>query len=610
MKKTFQWLSALALMVVSALAFVACGDDGDGDNGGNGGGTPDNSKIVGTWVIQQVTPNDGPDVGEEMTFGSDGTFIAGRDRGTYTYNSSTGAFTAKMNSMTMSGTFKVNGDVAQGSVNVVVNGRTKAYTMKMTKKDAEEEEEPAVASTKMVGTWKITMDGSPESSMAGKTAVFKADGTCTVDGKAYTYNCQGGTADRNENVIYGYMIYKDGVKCISGEFVVVNDGNVLNGKYYTDDSNSKYALVMKKPGYTYPTQGVQGRWQFTFVAQPFGNGNDEYFAERLPMYEKSEVFVLDENGKLYVEGDLNADVTPYVGTYTWNGSRLTMKFGGKYGEVTKEVGGAITFSGDNVMTIPQGKGSIAFPTGETYGFKATIVRVESGEQGGEQGGDEGGDASEDVQDTRIVGDWQIAMYGAGSYIVGSMITFTEEGTWTLEDGSGTYTAETDGKGRIVFNLYRNGSQIWTGKVVPVSGGNVLTGEVREVNGSGVGDYQQFLLKKPGYEYPYDGALKGRWEMTACNINGAPIGSVLVFEDNGELYIEGDPHVGSYTTTITSRNGKLNADVEMHLGNGPTVSGTIVIENNKTYASMTNGTATMEGETMQGVSVSLSKPGTR
>ena len=118
------------------------------------------------------------------------------------------------------------------------------------------------------------------------------------------------------------------------------------------------------------------------------------------------------------------------------------------------------------------------------------------------------------------------------------------------------------------------------------------------------------MKKPGYEYPYDGALKGRWEMTACNINGAPIGSVLVFEDNGELYIEGDPHVGSYTTTITSRNGKLNADVEMHLGNGPTVSGTIVIENNKTYASMTNGTATMEGETMQGVSVSLSKPSTR
>ena len=168
MKKTFQWLSALALMVVSALAFVACGDDGDGDNGGNGGGTPDNSKIVGTWVIQQVSPNDGPDVGEEMTFGSDGTFIVGRDRGTYTYNSSTGAFTAKMNSMTMSGTFTVNGDVAQGSVNVVANGRTQTYQMKMAKKDAEEEEEPAVASTKMVGTWKITMDGSPESSMAGK----------------------------------------------------------------------------------------------------------------------------------------------------------------------------------------------------------------------------------------------------------------------------------------------------------------------------------------------------------------------------------------------------------------------------------------------------------
>ena len=56
MKKTFQWLSALTLMVVSALAFVACGDD---DDNGNGGGAPDNSKIVGTWVVQQVSPNDG-----------------------------------------------------------------------------------------------------------------------------------------------------------------------------------------------------------------------------------------------------------------------------------------------------------------------------------------------------------------------------------------------------------------------------------------------------------------------------------------------------------------------------------------------------------------------
>ena len=352
MKKTFQWLSALTLMVVSALAFVACGDD---DDNGNGGGAPDNSKIVGTWVVQQVSPNDGPRVNSEMTFGSNGSFVMGDKQGTYTYDSRNGAFTANVDGMAISGTMKVNGNVAQGSVNVVTNGRTKVYTMTMAKKGSEEEEPAA--------------------------------------------------------------------------------------------------------------------------------------------------------------------------------------------------------------------------------------------------------------ESRIVGDWQIAMYGAGSYIVGSMITFAAEGTWWLHDGgSGTYTAETDGKGRIVFNLYQDGSQIWTGKVVPVSGGKVLTGEVREVNGSGVGDYQQFLLKKSGYVYPYDGALKGRWMMTACNIEGAPIGSVLVFENNGELYIEGDPHVGSYTVTNTVRDGKVNSDVEMHLGNGPTIVGTVVIEN--TYASMTNGTATMEGETMQGVSVTLSKPGTK
>ena len=351
MKKTFQWLSALTLMVVSALAFVACGDD---DDNGNGGGAPDNSKIVGTWVVQQVSPNDGPRVNSEMTFGSNGSFVMGDKQGTYTYDSRNGAFTANVDGMAISGTMKVNGNVAQGSVNVVTNGRTKVYTMTMAKKGSEEEEPAA--------------------------------------------------------------------------------------------------------------------------------------------------------------------------------------------------------------------------------------------------------------ESRMVGDWDIELFGAGSYIVGSTISFTEEGTWTLEDGSGTYTAETDGKGRIVFNLYRNGSQIWTGKVVPVSGGNVLTGEVREVNGSGVGDYQQFLLKKPGYVYPSNGTILGRWMMTACNIDGAPIGSVLVFENNGELYIEGDPHVGSYTVTNTVRDGKVNSDVEMHLGNGPTIVGTVVIEN--TYASMTNGTATMGGETMQGVSVTLSKPGTK
>ena len=93
MKKSFQWLSVLALMVMGALAFVACGDDGDDSgNNGNNGNAADNSKILGTWVVKQVNPTDGPRVGTEMTFNANGSFTSGeRDNGTYTYNSSTGA---------------------------------------------------------------------------------------------------------------------------------------------------------------------------------------------------------------------------------------------------------------------------------------------------------------------------------------------------------------------------------------------------------------------------------------------------------------------------------------------------------------------------------------
>ena len=69
-----------------------------------------------------------------VTFNSNGTFTSGsHDSGTYTYNSETGAFTAQMNGMTMSGTFVLNGDEATGSVNVTAGGQTKTYEMTMTK---------------------------------------------------------------------------------------------------------------------------------------------------------------------------------------------------------------------------------------------------------------------------------------------------------------------------------------------------------------------------------------------------------------------------------------------------------------------------------------------
>ncbi|MBO7570064.1 MAG: hypothetical protein J6T11_06915 [Bacteroidaceae bacterium] len=231
----------------------------------------------------------------------------------------------------------------------------------------------------LLGTWDVVVDGSPETPYLGKTFVFKNDGTCTIGDENLYYSFQGGTEDIEGNLIYGLSFWqgKDDNKKILfvvGLFIM-NNGNVLNGNIFGDSPEDSYPLVLKKAAYTYPTEGIQGRWQFTYVAQPFGD-YDEYMAERLPMAEKGEVFVLDENGRFYIEGDIDYGNGLSVGTYTWANNRLTLRFGGKYGVQTVEVGGLIEFSNNNTMTIPQGRGTIKYITGETYGFTATIVRVE------------------------------------------------------------------------------------------------------------------------------------------------------------------------------------------------------------------------------------------
>lgn len=356
-KKNFQWLSALALMVMSALVFVACGDDD------NGGAMPDNSKIIGSWVITEVSPSTGPDVGEEMTFNKDGSFIVGKDKGSYTYDSETGTFTAKMGDMTMVGNFTVNGDVVTGSANVTVDGKTQLFTMKMNRKGTEPEV-PTVSCTKMVGTWKVITDKGDN--LKDKTATFDEQGNCTIGGEECTYTCEEG-----ENGSFDFKVFNKGGEAVAqGTLVLVNGGKVLNGQYKTSGTDT-YALVMKNPEYTYPTEGIYGRWQFTYVAQAAG-GYDEFFAERLPMANKEEVFVIDEDGKLYLEGEAA------VGNYTWNGTNnnLRLFFAGKYGELVYSVGGLITFSDeDKTMTIPQGRGTFAINQGSSMGFQGTISRV-------------------------------------------------------------------------------------------------------------------------------------------------------------------------------------------------------------------------------------------
>ena len=603
MKRSFQWLSALALMVMGALAFVACSSND------SGGGVPDNSKILGTWIIAEVSPSNGPDVGEEMTFKSDGTFIVGKDQGTYTYNSETGDFKAWMNNMTMSGKFTLNGDVATGTVNVTSGGQTQTYNMKMNRR-GDGEDEITVSCTKMVGTWKVMIDEGNETNVH-QIVTFDEQGYCKIGEKYYTYTCE-----ENEDGSFEFEVFDNGGEgVIQGTMVLVNAGNVLNGQYFpvlsseakTRDAHVSYALVMKNPDYIYPTEGVKGRWQFTFVAQA-SNIYNEYFAERLPMAERGEVFVIDEDGGLYVEGE------PAVGYYTWgtpHANSLYLFFAGKYGEMTYRVGGLIEFSdfGDT-MTIPQGRGTLAINQSSAAGFNGTIERAEFK-------GETLEDNRDAVKDKRILGSWYVTMDEGTMYWGGSTFTFYADGTWTGGWMNGYFSSEVDEEDarRICFKLYSDERELrMDGKLVKVSGGNVLTGDYSFPNGEkaktrgddGGNPHFGIAMKKPGYEYPFDNGIKGRWKMTECSLGDkAPIGNVLVFENDGELYIEGDPHVDSYTVTYTVRDGQMNADVVMTFDKGPIITGTVVISG--TTGSLINATAKMGNETISGVTAMLVKP---
>lgn len=318
MKKTIQWLSAMALIVMGACLSVACSSDSDG-----GGGTPpDNSKLVGTWVIKSISPDDGhgPSVGDEMTFNANGTFSQGRDQGTYTYDSSSGTFTAKMNSMTMSGNFKVTGDTCSGSVKVTVEGQTQTYTMTLQKKGSEGGEE-LVIDERMVGDWIIMTDEGDEEA-EGKTITFNQDGTWVI-ANYQSGKCSTETQDDGRIV---FNIFDDeGNQVSSGKLVVVSGGNVLTGEYGVvgmDRAKTRiidykeFGIVMKRPSYTYPSGGIEGRW--------------EMIQCNIPNSPVGTIFVFGEAPELYIEGD------PHIDSYS-----IT------YTVVDGKVGGELTMTLDN-----------------------------------------------------------------------------------------------------------------------------------------------------------------------------------------------------------------------------------------------------------------------
>ena len=309
MKQSIKLFSALAFIVMSAFTFVACGDD-DGPSGGGG----DNSKILGSWTLTEVTPANsqgGPGVGTVMTFYANGKFTSNGDEGTFTYDNDSKAFSARIGTVTISGTVNISGSSANAAVTVTAGGQSRSYTYTMEKKGSsggddsgDDDDEVNVNSTKMVGTWEVMMNDDPDYPLVGQSITFKKNGTCTISNsnETFTYTC-------DEELKDGYTRLRFTISNgASGKLVLVSEGNVLNGEYKKSSNSDYLKIVAKKSSYTYPTGGIKGRWKMTQCSMsgaPVGS-----------------VMVFGNNGEMYTEGD------PHIDAYSYSGNTLTLRLSG------------------------------------------------------------------------------------------------------------------------------------------------------------------------------------------------------------------------------------------------------------------------------------------
>ena len=309
MKQSIKLFSALAFIVMSAFTFVACGDD-DGPSGGGG----DNSKILGSWTLTEVTPANsqgGPGVGTVMTFYANGKFTSNGDEGTFTYDNDSKAFSARIGTVTISGTVNISGSSANAAVTVTAGGQSRSYTYTMEKKGSsggndsgDDDDEVKVNSTKMVGTWEVMMNDDPDYPLVGQSITFKKNGTCTISNsnETFTYTCDEELKDCYTRLRF---TISNGA---SGKLVLVSEGNVLNGEYNKSSNSDYLKIVAKKSSYTYPTGGIKGRWKMTQCSMsgaPVGS-----------------VMVFGNNGEMYTEGD------PHIDAYSYSGNTLTLRLSG------------------------------------------------------------------------------------------------------------------------------------------------------------------------------------------------------------------------------------------------------------------------------------------
>ena len=337
MKQSIKLFSALAFIVMSAFTFVACGDD-DGPSGGGGS----NSNILGSWTLTEVTPANsqgGPSVGTVMTFYANGKFTSNGDEGTFTYDNDSKAFSARIGTVTISGTVNISGSSANAAVTVTAGGQSRSYTYTMEKNGSssgdddsgDDDDEVNVNSTKMVGTWEVMMNDDPDYPLVGQSITFKKNGTCTISNsnETFTYTC-------DEELKDGYTRLRFTISNgASGKLVLVSEGNVLNGEYKKSSNSDYLKIVAKKSSYTYPTGGIKGRWKMTQCSM-----------EGAPV---GRVMVFGNNGEMYTEGD------PHIDAYSYSGNTLTLRLsgGGQFGGTVSFSGNTATLSGEGITATLQ-----------------------------------------------------------------------------------------------------------------------------------------------------------------------------------------------------------------------------------------------------------------
>ncbi|MBR4650688.1 MAG: hypothetical protein IKO82_02940, partial [Prevotella sp.] len=234
------------------------------------------------------------------------------DEGTFTYDNDSKAFSARIGTVTISGTVNISGSSANAAVTVTAGGQSRSYTYTMEKNGSssgdddsgDDDDEVNVNSTKMVGTWEVMMNDDPDYPLVGQSITFKKNGTCTISNsnETFTYTC-------DEELKDGYTRLRFTISNgASGKLVLVSEGNVLNGEYKKSSNSDYLKIVAKKSSYTYPTGGIKGRWKMTQCSM-----------EGAPV---GRVMVFGNNGEMYTEGD------PHIDAYSYSGNTLTLKLSG------------------------------------------------------------------------------------------------------------------------------------------------------------------------------------------------------------------------------------------------------------------------------------------